>query len=94
MSDDPDQSLIINYDEIEIIEGKELGKGGYAHVKLARMKKSNKLYAVKIVRRTQPKNELIEPLGGYVDPLLPGDRAHEKGDQKPQETQSSSRDQV
>ena len=39
----------IKMEEIEIIEGKELGKGGYAVVKLAKIRGKDELYAVKIV---------------------------------------------
>lgn len=35
--------------DLELVKRKELGKGGYASVKLGKLKGDSKLYAVKIV---------------------------------------------
>jgi hypothetical protein len=35
--------------ELELVRRKDLGKGGYASVKLGRLKGEDRLYAVKIV---------------------------------------------
>jgi hypothetical protein len=40
----------LRFEDLEILDDQELGKGGYALVKLARKKGDDKLYAVKIVR--------------------------------------------
>jgi hypothetical protein len=40
----------ITYDDIEIMDSKELGSGYISRVKLAKHKKSRQLFAVKIVR--------------------------------------------
>jgi hypothetical protein len=40
-----------SFDDLELVKRKDLGKGGYASVKLGRLKTSQQLYAVKIVGR-------------------------------------------
>lgn len=68
----------VNYRDLQFLKGEDLGKGGYAKVRLAKVRgEGGKKYAVKIVG---PLKVIPDRHGDLV---LQGAWPHEKGDREP-----------